>query len=330
MAKSSKSRAKDIARNKQIVFGKKTEGADPLMPPRTRVAAKLSKKRASLAVKSSKRRKAAQLGQVFSSKRYKLGEQIGEGGMGAVYRANDTVLNMDVALKFLPLALMQNKDDMEKFKQEASIVMGLSHEHIMKLHNLEVEKSRMFLVMELIEGRNFSDILQESPVLPLQTILQIMECCARALDFAHNQGVIHKDLKPSNLMLTNSSILKIVDFGTAVRTKDAEETPDEEYAVGTPCYMSPEQLMNEPLDRRTDVYTLGAIAYEMLMGQPAFPFDVDPHRVLTDHPEPMSGVDPQIAAVITRAMSKSRDERWESCGQFSEMLQRAASHLLQN
>ena len=245
--------------------------------------------------------------------------------MGAVYRAQDTVLGMDVALKFLPLALMENTDDLAKFKQEASIVMSLAHENIMKLHNLEVEQNRVFLVMELIGGKNFREILSDHPVLPLDTILQVMECCGRALDYAHNAGIIHKDLKPSNLMITDESILKIVDFGTAVRTAEGEN--QEEFAVGTPCYMSPEQLMNNPLDRRTDVYTLGAIAYEMLMGKPAFPFDVDPQQVLIDYPSPMEGVDPSLADIITKAMSKDREERWDTCGEFVEHLKHAAHQL---
>ena len=159
------------------------------------------------------------------SGRYRILGRVGEGGMGIVYKAQDTVLNVTVAIKFLPDRLMCDPVAAERFRQEAVTAMHLSHENIVKLHNLEVDRNRMFMVMEFVEGRDFRRILNELGALDTVSVLQIARSCTLALNYAHQHDVLHLDLKPENLMLTNTSVVKIVDFGTA-RRRDSERSSD--------------------------------------------------------------------------------------------------------
>ena len=267
-----------------------------------------------------KRSRVAARREGFFSKRYKLGKAIGKGGMGSVYHARDTILNMDVALKLLPGKLLKNQEAAERFKREALIVMQLNHEHIMSLHTLEVEKNKMFLVMEYIEGCTLGDILEENPQLSLSAVVDIATCCAQAMDYAHERGVLHKDLKPDNIMLTTDSIIKIIDFGTALTDEDDKE---EGVVEGTPTYMSPEQICALDLDARTDVYSLAMVLYECLMGAPAYPYDVTPREVLDYAPSPMTGVDADVAEVIMTGLAGDRDERYNSAGEFVAALAHA-------
>ena len=270
-----------------------------------------------------KRSRVAARREGFFSKRYKLGKAIGKGGMGSVYHARDTILNMDVALKLLPGKLLKNQEAAERFKREALIVMQLNHEHIMGLHTLEVEKNKMFLVMEYIEGCTLGDILEENPQLALSAVVDIANCCAQAMDYAHERGVLHKDLKPDNIMLTTDSIIKIIDFGTALTDEDDKE---EGVVEGTPTYMSPEQICALDLDARTDVYSLAMVLYECLMGAPAYPYDVTPREVLDYAPSPMTGFDEGVTEVIMTGLAGDRDERYNSAGEFVAALAHAAEH----
>ncbi len=258
----------------------------------------------------------------FFSKRYKLGRALGKGGMGNVYLATDTVLNIEVALKILPGSLLKNKEAADRFKKEALTVMKLNHEHIMGLHTLEVEKNKMFLIMEYVDGCTLGAVLEDSPQLALSAVVDVAACCALALDYAHDRGVLHKDLKPDNIMLTTDSVIKIIDFGTAFHMDDEKE---EGIVEGTTPYMSPEQIRGKDLDARTDVYSFAMVLYECLMGVAAYPYDVTPRQVLDHVPAPMSGVDEGVAEVVMRALSSEREDRYPSVGDLSVALSAAAS-----
>jgi len=260
----------------------------------------------------------------FMSSRYKLVQPLGRGGMGIIYKAHDKTLDMFVTIKFLPPRLVRDQAAIAQFKREAGIAMQLSHEHIIKLYNLIAENNRMFLVMEYIEGRNFRTILSETGRLAASSCSQIAKSCALALDYAHERNVLHLDLKPDNLMLTDDRILKIIDFGTARRIEAESADNGENMVEGTPSYMSPEQIMGEPLDNRTDVYSLGAVIYELICGRPAYPFDTPVETILRQAPAHLSPHIPEaFAKVIEKALARNREDRWSSAGEFAGHLEAA-------
>ena len=265
----------------------------------------------------------------FDSERYKLISPAGRGGMGLVYRARDELLGMDVAIKFLPEGLLADDDARQRFKTEASIAMQLRHENIVTLHNLQVEGGRMFLVMEFVDGHDFRRIIDETPRLSLGTVADVALCCGAALDYAHGHGVLHKDLKPENVMLNAASVLKIVDFGTAFKM-GSHVSEDDDYLEGTPAYMSPEQIMSRELDPRTDIYSLGVVLYEFLAGRPAFPLRAGAEDVLAMAIEPLRNFPTEVTDVLDRAIARDREDRWPSALEFCQALaQSAAPHLEQ-
>ena len=256
-------------------------------------------------------------------RRYKLGKILGEGGTGTVYKAHDQLLNMPVAIKMLGSRFTVDTPIINALKHEARIAMQLSHRHIVRIHNLQTEKKRFFLVMEYVNGQTFDDILKRYNKLPLDTVLQTIRICAAALGYAHRHHVLHKDLKPANLMLDDQGVLKIIDFGVACLM---ERQPEEEFILGTPIYMSPEQLMGENLDRRTDVYTLGLIAYELLTGNKAFHPDTDIETII-EGPQNMTGLHVEILNIIQRATSPNREDRWDTVEDFSTQLTDICNHI---
>jgi serine/threonine-protein kinase len=197
---------------------------------------------------------------------YRIVSKLGEGGMGAVYRATDTKLGRDVAIKILPDAFAANPDRMARFQREAQVLASLNHPNIAAIYGVE-ERA---LVMELVEGTKLSGPQSLNEALPL--IHQFVD----ALEYAHEKGIIHRDLKPANIMVTSAGRLKLLDFGLA-KALSAESSWNAETTltiqqtcagaiVGTPAYMSPEQLRGKPVDKRTDIWALGAIVYELLTG----------------------------------------------------------------
>ncbi len=246
--------------------------------------------------------------------RYELLGVVGHGGMGQVYKARDRMLNLTVALKFLPPHLAENPEALESFKNEARIVMQLSHQNIVKLHNLESGPAGLFIIMEYVDGRDFHAILKEMGRLSLASTTQILRSCAKALDYAHGRSVLHKDLKPANLMLDHESSLKIVDFGIAGQISGVSD--DDGYMEGTIPYISPEQIQGLPLDPRCDVYALGAVIYECLAGRPVFPANTPPESLLELEPDPIPGLPDGVMQALYTALAKDREARWMSAGDF--------------
>jgi len=258
------------------------------------------------------------------NKRYKLIEQIGEGGMGTVFRARDTLLDLDVAIKLLAEGLRSNEGARERFKAEAVTVMSLSHEHIVKLHNIDVMQKRWFLVMEFVDGGTLADVLEGNTRLTAHSVVSISHYASRALTYAHRQGVIHRDLKPANIMLTREGILKIVDFGTALWLSGRDRESERGQIEGTPCYMSPEQIRGDTLDQRTDIYSLALILYECLAGHPAFAHNADVEAVLSQDAPPLTEAPQAVADVIAGAIRKDREDRWATVREFHSALVKAA------
>ena len=254
------------------------------------------------------------VGTTFGS--YEIKALIAAGGMGEVYRAVDTRLNRTVAIKTLPEHLSADPARRERFKREAKIVSSLNHPHICTLYDVGNHDDIHYLVMEHIDGETLQTRLERGP-LPLAAALEYWIQIADALDKAHRRGVIHRDLKPANIMLTTSGV-KLLDFGLATRSatrpRRGPRQPDPDSSegltvegtfMGTLQYMSPEQLEGKPSDARTDIFSFGAIAYEMITGERAFQGASQARlisAILDGDPQPIARFVPDISPVLDRTL----------------------------
>src|SRR5271169_1681161 len=209
---------------------------------------------------------------------YRVLEQIGAGGMGEVFRARDERLGRDVALKLIRPASSDNPDHLRRFEQEARAAAALSHPNILAIYDVGLEGTAPYIVSELLEGKSLRQRLSEGP-LPVREAADYALQIAQGLTAAHDRLIVHRDLKPENLFLTNDGRVKILDFGVAKLQTPAEDNRGVESlttvtkhgaVIGTVAYMSPEQLRGKPVDHRSDIFTFGAILYEMLSGCRAF------------------------------------------------------------
>ncbi|NJQ17968.1 serine/threonine-protein kinase, partial [Streptomyces bohaiensis] len=274
--------------------------------------------------------------------RYELLEQIGRGGMGEVWRARDLALDRRVAVKCLkPLGNHHEEPVLkglrERFRREARVAAGLQHRGITVVHDFGEDDGVLFLVMELLEGRNLSEVLaaRDREPLPEPDIADIAAQVAAALDHTHRQGIIHRDLKPANVMLLDDGSVKICDFGIARLARDiglATKLTTTGMAMGTPHYMSPEQISGTPADRRSDLYSLGCVLYELASGAP--PFDLgDPWAILVGHrdtpPEPLRDRRPELSAALEELvlglLAKDPEERPTDVAQRTRRLALAAA-----
>ena len=263
-------------------------------------------------------------------------------GMGEVYRASDTRLDRAVAIKVLPSHLSDNPDARARFQREAKAISGLSHPHICTLHDVGHHDGVDFLVMELLEGRTLADRLDSGP-LPLEQVFRIGVEIADALDRAHRAGVVHRDLKPGNVMLTKSGV-KLLDFGLAriapvkpatsglsvLPTEAAPSRPltEKGTVLGTVQYMAPEQLEGKDADARTDIFALGCILYEMATGKKAFSGGSQASlitAIMSGDPAPISTLAPMTPPAFDRlvriCLAKDPDERWQSAHDVKSELQ---------
>ena len=213
---------------------------------------------------------------------YKILEKIGQGGMGEVYRATDTKLDRDVALKVLPEAFASDQQRMARFSREAKVLASLNHPNIASIYGLEESDGKQALVLELVEGETLAERIQKGAI-PLEESLKIALQITEALEAAHEKGVIRRDLKPANVKITPEGVVKVLDFGLAKALED-EVTPENIHdsptisqmatkagiILGTAAYMSPEQAKGKPVDKRTDIWAFGAVVYEMLTGKQTF------------------------------------------------------------
>ncbi len=255
---------------------------------------------------------------------FEITELLGKGGMGEVYRATDTKLGRDVALKVLPAEMARDPERLERFQREARAVAALNHPHIVTLHSVEQAEGIHFLTMELVEGQSL-DRLVPSGGLPVGRILAVAAALADALAAAHDKGIIHRDLKTANVMITNDGRVKVLDFGLAkvMRAADPADATitsaghtEVGVVMGTPAYMSPEQVQGQALDHRTDLFSLGVILYELASGQRPFQ-GTSPaglaSAILRDTPRPLAeqrkDLPPGLARIIERCLAKSVEER---------------------
>ncbi|MGD8412881.1 MAG: serine/threonine-protein kinase, partial [Candidatus Latescibacterota bacterium] len=259
---------------------------------------------------------------------YRITAKLGEGGMGEVYLAEDTELNRKVALKFLPARVAADPDAMDRFKREAQAAAALNHPNIITIHEIGRHEDRSFIVMSYVDGDLLSDELQRG--IPLERAIDVATQVCRGLDKAHRAGIVHRDIKPENLLIDRDGRVKILDFGLATSGRAGGDDANESTA-GTVYYMSPEQARGEKVDARSDVFSLGAVLYEMLGGKR--PFE-GPHSeavrysILHEEPEPLSRLNPRVTPdlerVVTRALAKDPTRRYPSTANLAADLEAVA------
>jgi len=272
---------------------------------------------------------------------YRIVEKLGEGGMGVVYKAQDTRLGRCVALKFLPVPLLKNPQSIERFRREACAVSALSHPNICTLFDIGEEQGQPFIVMELLEGQTLASLIKGGP-LENEKLGDLAIQIANALGAAHEKGIIHRDIKPANVFVTNTGQIKLLDFGLAKLVEQATfgegEVPGNQaegpltapgVGVGTPCYMSPEQLLNKELDARSDIFSVGVLLYEMATGKlPFLGRDLRAvfYAILNESPTSPRLTNPavpeQLDLIIGRAMEKERRLRYQSATELVSDLKR--------
>lgn len=251
--------------------------------------------------------------------RYQVVRQLGTGGMGSVWLAEDTQLdNKPFAVKMLPSILVSNKRAYRQLKDEALVAMRLVHPNIVQIRAFEENNGNPFLVMDYIEGQTLDDYLAEKGKLSEDETIRLLKPIAAALDYAHGQGVIHRDVKPANVMIRNDGQTFILDFGIAREIQETMTRVTGKLSSGTLLYMSPEQLRGQPPKAAQDVYSFAAMAYECLNGVPPFSRGQIEYQILNEKPTPLpDGV--KLSASIIRGLSKEPENRPGTCVASLEM-----------
>jgi len=260
--------------------------------------------------------------------KYELIKEIGKGATSAVYQAYDPFQNRQVAIKVVFPEALGDKEHGKRYRKlfvtEASLAGKLSHPHIVAIYDAVAEDDANYIVMEYVDGTTLEQYTRHDSLLPIQKILEISYKCARALDYAAKQGVIHRDIKPANVLLAGKSDIKISDFGAALTL--ASETTQVS-GIGSPAYMSPEQVREQPLTHQTDIFSLGVVMYQLLTGR--LPFQGSNnysmiYQIINVDPQPPSeqrpGIPPRIDAIVMRALQKSAAKRYATWDEFADDL----------
>src|SRR5467141_3199591 len=267
---------------------------------------------------------------VTKAGRYEILGELGRGAMGVVYKAMDPVIGRTVAVKTIRLSEegtgLSRPELLTRFQTEARAAGLLTHPNIVVVFDAGEEDGLYYITMELVEGKSLQALLDGGHAFPLPRTLRIMEQTCSALQFAHERNVIHRDIKPANLMLTADDTVKVTDFGTAkiLQFGTVQQTA---HVMGTPSYMSPEQVKGRAVDGRSDIFSLGVMLYEMVTGEKPFPgqnITTVIYKIVNEEPIPPKQVDPSIhagiSAAIMRALAKDPDTRYQSCREMLEDL----------
>jgi len=259
---------------------------------------------------------------------YRIVERLGDGGMGSVFRAVDEMLDREVAIKVLRPELARQAALVERFRQEARALSRLSHPRIATLHGMERHGDELLMIMEFVRGDTLETVVHRSGRIAWQRAAELCIAVLDALDHAHDNQIVHRDIKPANIMLAHSGAVKVMDFGIA-RMLGRNRQTQFGHAVGTPTYMAPEQLRGEEVDRRTDIYAVGAVLFELVTGRLPFEAESDYRLMMMQLHDPpprpstmLPDVPGEVDDVIARAMAKSRDDRFPDAPSFARELQR--------
>lgn len=260
--------------------------------------------------------------------KYRIECELGRGGMGVVYRAFDRVVERPVALKTIGFGEAPSAQLLERLKREARAVGQLDHPNIVSLYDAGESQGLYYLVMQYVQGETLQQLIRRRPPFPLSEIFEIFRQLLGALAYSHSRGVVHRDIKPANIMLTPEGMVKLTDFGIAKLVDTT--TSSSGMVMGTPSYMSPEQILAQPVDARSDIFALGCLLYELVTGSKAFVGDttVITYKIVHE-PPPLPSVilpkiHPALEAVIMTALAKEPTQRFRSCLEFERELHNCA------
>jgi non-specific serine/threonine protein kinase len=260
---------------------------------------------------------------------YEIKEKLGEGGMGVVYLAQDTKLDRMVAIKSLPQRIAANSEERERFKIEAKAAASLNHPNISTIHSIEEVDDQLFIVMEYIDGQELKKIVgaDSQPAPTIDEIVNTAIQIAEGLQAAHNKGIVHRDIKAGNIMVTSDSRIKIMDFGLA-KVQGSEQLTREGTTIGTAAYMSPEQASHEEVDTRSDIWSFGIILYEMLTGSLPFKGDYEAailYDIVHANPDSLQNVKPELpeklSQIVDRCIEKDKSKRYQDVSEIIKDLQ---------
>ena len=262
--------------------------------------------------------------------RYRVEARIGSGGMGEVYRGVDTVLDRTVAIKVLLPQFARDANFVDRFRREAQAAARLNHPNLVGIYDSGADGETQFIVMEFIEGRTLDDFMSAGGRFTVPHAVEVAEKICDALAYAHVAGVIHRDIKPANVMVTRKGEVKVMDFGIARIVAGPQTAPQTSAVLGTAAYISPEQAQGQPVDGRSDIYSLGAVLYEMLTGRPPFTGDSPvavAYKQVNESPVLPSIANPEVTplldAVLMRALAKNPANRYQTADEFRADLERA-------
>jgi len=271
--------------------------------------------------------------------KYRIKGELGRGGMGAVYLAEQPGLGREVAIKELIQSAAADPVALKRFLQEAQVMARTSHPNLVQVHDIELMGEANYIVLEFVRGKSLRDWLLRGPI-PLPQVFAVMHGVLQALDYAHKRAIVHRDMKPENVLLSDEGMVKVADFGIARLTDDsgvggtATKTGT---TVGTPQYMSPEQVASSKVDGRSDLYSTGIMFYELVVGQPPFTAsEADgPFTLMAKHvqapPKPPSvhrpGLDPGLEEVILKSLSKRPEDRYQTGQEFDDAIARVAERI---
>ena len=257
--------------------------------------------------------------------RYEVLGELGQGAMGVVYKARDPLIDRVVAIKTINLALaMDEKEEFEnRFYQEAKAAGRLSHPNIVTIYDVGKNGDVAYIAMEFLEGRELRDIMDDGKLLPIEQVLDIVAQVAQGLAYAHEHDIVHRDVKPSNVMIVRGNHVKITDFGIARMPSSAVQTQTG-MVLGSPKYMSPEQVMGKPIDQRSDIFSLGVMLFEMLTGQAPFNGDnvnAIMYQTLNAIPSPPNSLNPDVPEminfIVAKALAKKVEDRYQNALDFA-------------
>ncbi|HKW33142.1 MAG TPA: PEGA domain-containing protein [Candidatus Acidoferrum sp.] len=277
-----------------------------------------------------------QMETVAKAGRYEIVGELGRGAMGIVYKAVDPVIGRTVAVKTIRLSEegtgLKRSELLARFQTEARAAGLLTHPNIVVVYDAGEEDGLYYITMELVEGKSLQALLDGGHSFPLPRTLRILDQTCSALQFAHERNVVHRDIKPANLMLTADDTVKITDFGTA-KILQFGSTQQTSHVMGTPSYMSPEQVKGRAVDGRTDIFSLGVMLYEMVTGEKPFPgqnITTVIYKIVNEDPVPPRQIDPSIhpgiSTVVMKALAKEPEQRYQSCREMVEDLRNYRAH----